>query len=197
MTLGQLLSKRDEFWDTAPAFNGRPEIWQALRAAAECGDNDTAQAIMSAVDVTLPHGNLSLVYDELGNKYDIPPYCLSEPANLVKNDSSRLPSSGPSAQGPSAPPDASEPADAAAPALRVRLRLSTNQQVEWSGAASTNVATLKQFIQAEHGIGSSTGFKMGPKTAQRSKDISLFLRVGLIGFCVNRKKSLLIKTTTP
>ena len=152
MTLGQLLSKRDEFWDTAPAFNGRPEIWQALRAAAECGDNDTAQAIMSAVDVTLPHGNLSLVYDELGNKYDIPPYCLSEPANLVKNDSSRLPSSGPSAQGPSAPPNASEPADAAAPALRVRLRLSTNQQVEWSGAASTNVATLKQFIQAENGI---------------------------------------------
>ena len=52
MTLGQLLSKRDEFWDTAPAFNGRAEIWQALRAAAECGDTDTAQAIMSAVDVT-------------------------------------------------------------------------------------------------------------------------------------------------
>jgi hypothetical protein len=28
-----------------------------------------------------------LVYDELGNKYDIPVYCLSEPLNLVKNDS--------------------------------------------------------------------------------------------------------------
>ena len=28
MTMGQLLSKRDEFWDTAPAFNGRAEIWQ-------------------------------------------------------------------------------------------------------------------------------------------------------------------------
>ena len=52
MTRGQLLSKRDEFWDTAPAFNGRPEIWQALRAAAECEDSETAQAIMSAVDVT-------------------------------------------------------------------------------------------------------------------------------------------------
>lgn len=52
MTRGQLLSKRDEFWDTAPAFTGRSEIWQALRAAAECEDTDTAQAIMSAVDVT-------------------------------------------------------------------------------------------------------------------------------------------------
>jgi len=52
MTKGQLLSKRDEFWDTAPAFVGRSEIWQALRAAAECEDMETAQAIMSAVDVT-------------------------------------------------------------------------------------------------------------------------------------------------
>mmetsp|Transcript_32288 Transcript_32288/g.50339 ORF Transcript_32288/g.50339 Transcript_32288/m.50339 type:complete len:157 (+) Transcript_32288:131-601(+) len=83
MTKGQLLSKRDEFWDTAPAFAGRAEIWQAIRAAAECEDMETAQAIMSAVDVTLPHGNLSVVYDELGNKYDIPPYCLSEPSNMI------------------------------------------------------------------------------------------------------------------
>ena len=30
MTRGQLLSKRDEFWDTAPAFNGKPEIWQVV-----------------------------------------------------------------------------------------------------------------------------------------------------------------------
>lgn len=52
MTLGQLLSKCDEFWDTAPAFAGRPEIWQALRAAAECGDEATAQAITSAVNIT-------------------------------------------------------------------------------------------------------------------------------------------------
>ena len=34
MTEGQLRSKRDEFWDTAPAFDGRKEIWDALKAAA-------------------------------------------------------------------------------------------------------------------------------------------------------------------
>jgi hypothetical protein len=34
----------------------------------------------------LPQGNLSVVYDQLGNKYDIPPYCLSEPVNLVKDE---------------------------------------------------------------------------------------------------------------
>lgn len=27
LTEGQLRSKRDEFWDTAPAFDGRKEIW--------------------------------------------------------------------------------------------------------------------------------------------------------------------------
>ena len=71
MTRGQLLSKRDEFWDTAPAFNGRPEIWQALRVSAEAEDQETAQAVASAVNVTLPLGNLSMVYDELGNKYEV------------------------------------------------------------------------------------------------------------------------------
>lgn len=71
MTKGQLLSKRDEFWDTAPAFNGRSEIWQALRAAVECEDTDTAQAIMSAVDVTYaPFANLCTLYrlDQLASR---------------------------------------------------------------------------------------------------------------------------------
>ena len=35
LTEGQLKSKRDEFWDTAPAFEGKVEIWAALKAATE------------------------------------------------------------------------------------------------------------------------------------------------------------------
>ena len=60
MTEGQLRSKRDEFWDTAPAFEGRKEIWDALRAAAsafESGDHMLAQAILDGASITLPHGN--------------------------------------------------------------------------------------------------------------------------------------------
>lgn len=59
MTEGQLRSKRDEFWDTAPAFDGRKEIWDALRAAAlaaECNDLELAQAIVDGACITLPHG---------------------------------------------------------------------------------------------------------------------------------------------
>lgn len=57
--------------------------------AAEADDHDTAQAVINAINVTLPLGNLTMVYDELGNKYEIPSYCLSEPANLIKVDSLR------------------------------------------------------------------------------------------------------------
>lgn len=60
MTEGQLRSKRDEFWDTAPAFEGRKEIWDALRAAAsafEGSDHLLAQAILDGASITLPHGN--------------------------------------------------------------------------------------------------------------------------------------------
>ncbi|XP_064208043.1 uncharacterized protein LOC135263674 isoform X3 [Anguilla rostrata] len=58
MTDGQLRSKRDEFWDTAPAFEGRKEIWDALKAAAhafESNDHELAQAILDGASITLPH----------------------------------------------------------------------------------------------------------------------------------------------
>ncbi|TRY93108.1 hypothetical protein DNTS_007752 [Danionella cerebrum] len=56
MTDGQLRSKRDEFWDTAPAFEGRKEIWDALRAAAqafESNDHELAQAIIDGASITV------------------------------------------------------------------------------------------------------------------------------------------------
>ena len=28
MSRGQLLSKRDDFWETSPLYGGKPEIWQ-------------------------------------------------------------------------------------------------------------------------------------------------------------------------
>lgn len=68
MTEGQLRSKRDEFWDTAPAFEGRKEIWDALRAAAsafESNDHLLAQAILDGASITLPHGNAHLTVEDV------------------------------------------------------------------------------------------------------------------------------------
>ena len=64
MTDGQLCSKRDEFRDTAPAFEGRKEIWDALKAAAhafESNDHELAQAIIDGANITLPHGRFGVL----------------------------------------------------------------------------------------------------------------------------------------
>lgn len=59
LTEGQLRGKRDTFWETAPVYEGRKEIWDALRAACEAvedGDFELAQAIVDGVSLCLPRG---------------------------------------------------------------------------------------------------------------------------------------------
>ncbi|VDL19607.1 unnamed protein product [Hymenolepis diminuta] len=61
----QLRQKREEFWDTAPAFEGRQEIWDALRCAAEAaerGDHEMAQAIIDSANIILPTGMLTNLF---------------------------------------------------------------------------------------------------------------------------------------
>ena len=61
MTEGQLRSKRDEFWETAPAFEGRREIWDALRAASEQEDISMSQAIVDSANISLPTGIIKAI----------------------------------------------------------------------------------------------------------------------------------------
>ncbi|XP_038722543.1 ubiquitin domain-containing protein 2-like [Tripterygium wilfordii] len=82
ITRTQLMKMRDEFWDTAPHYGGRTEIWDALRAAAEA-DLDLAQAIVDSAGVIVRSDDLTLCYDERGAKYELPKYVLSEPTNLI------------------------------------------------------------------------------------------------------------------
>lgn len=59
LTEGQLRGKRDTFWETAPAYDGRREIWDALRAACEAvdeGEYELAQAIVDGANISLPTG---------------------------------------------------------------------------------------------------------------------------------------------
>jgi len=86
LTEGQLKAKREEFWDTAPAFEGKTEIWVALKAAVDAATRDDqamAQAILDGAGISLPGGSMVECYDELGTRYSIPVYCLSLPINLV------------------------------------------------------------------------------------------------------------------
>ncbi|XP_030630344.1 ubiquitin domain-containing protein 1 [Chanos chanos] len=143
MTEGQLRSKRDEFWDTAPAFEGRKEIWDALKAAAlalECNDHDLAQAIVDGASITLPHGSLTECYDELGNRYQLPVYCLAPPVNLITECSEEDPS------------DSSEPQIAPKKEFQLKVRLSTGKDVRLNVSMTDTIAQLKKQLQAQENI---------------------------------------------
>ncbi|XP_026172061.1 ubiquitin domain-containing protein 1 isoform X1 [Mastacembelus armatus] len=143
MTEGQLRSKRDEFWDTAPAFEGRKEIWDALKAAAvalECNDHELAQAIVDGASITLPHGTLTECYDELGNRYQLPVYCLAPPVNLISERSDEDPSDSP------------EPAVAPKKEFQLKVRLSTGKDLRLSASMADTIGQLKKQLQAQEDI---------------------------------------------
>lgn len=148
LTEGQLRSKRDEFWDTAPAFDGRKEIWDALRAAAvaaEALDYELAQAILDGASVSVPNGYLTECYDELGARYQVPIYCLSYPINIVKEDSS----------GRDSPAEYSEPVDGGTETM-LKLRLSHNcVDIKLPVYTTDTISMCKKKLQSQEGIESS------------------------------------------
>ncbi|XP_070332936.1 ubiquitin domain-containing protein 2 isoform X2 [Odocoileus virginianus] len=143
MTDGQLRSKRDEFWDTAPAFEGRKEIWDALKAAAhafESNDHELAQAIIDGANITLPHGALTECYDELGNRYQLPVYCLAPPINMIeeKSDIETL--------------DIPEPPPNSGYESQLRLRLSTGKDLKLVVRSTDTVYHMKRRLHAAEGV---------------------------------------------
>lgn len=146
LTEGQLRSKRDEFWDTAPAFEGRKEIWDALRAAAmaaEQRDYDLAQAILDGAGVFVPNGYITDCYDQLGERYQVPIYCLSYPINIVKED------------GRDSPAIESEPVESGTETV-LKLRLSHNcNDVKLPVYSRDTISMCKKKLQSQEGIEAS------------------------------------------
>ncbi|XP_068597380.1 ubiquitin domain-containing protein 1a isoform X2 [Brachionichthys hirsutus] len=150
MTEGQLRSKRDEFWDTAPAFDGRKEIWDALRAAAlaaECNDQGLAQAIVDGACITLPHGSLTESYDELGNRYQLPAYTLAPPTNLITETSGESKASESTQKQAQPSPCRRE--------FQLRVRLSTGKDVRLTASMADAVSALKKQLEELEGIDAS------------------------------------------
>lgn len=141
LTEGQLRSKRDEFWDTAPAFDGRKEIWDALRAAtvaAEASDFQLSQAILDGANISVPNGYLTECYDELGTQYKVPIYCLSYPINIVKEDNGR-----------DSPADYSEPVDGGSE-VTLKLRLSSSfSDTKLSVYSKDTIGQCKKKLQVK------------------------------------------------
>jgi len=143
ITMTQLEAKREEFWDTAPAFEGKSEIWAALRATVEAvgrEDMGLAQAILDGAGVSLPKGSLVECYDELGTRYSVPIYCLSTPLNIIEGDRS------------DSPAEFSEPLNGQELKVKVRVSL-TGEDVRLVINTKETVGMAKRRLQESEGVG--------------------------------------------
>nr|GEZ29543.1 hypothetical protein [Tanacetum cinerariifolium] len=77
----QLQEMRNEFWHNVARAGGRPDVWEAIRAATEV-DLRNAQKIIEANNIRLWKQDMSICYDDDGTRYDLPLFILSEPTNM-------------------------------------------------------------------------------------------------------------------
>lgn len=161
----QLKAKRDEFWDTAPMFEGKPEIWAALKAAVEALESrnfQLAQAIIDSASIIVPNGLLSDCYDELGNRYQIPAYVLAKPSNLTDKNEPSSECSSPNLKKKSKKKisDSDEKkieASRASDEIQIKLRVSsliqdTNSDLKFMVNLNQTVLSLKQKLHQSNSI---------------------------------------------
>jgi len=87
-THSDLLRERQAFFETR--VTGRPEVWAAIRLVCELvekGELIEAQAVLEAAGCTCPTGAIwgkrGGVFDELGQKYTVPPWVVGEPEGIL------------------------------------------------------------------------------------------------------------------
>ncbi|GFH10141.1 ubiquitin domain-containing protein 2, partial [Haematococcus lacustris] len=85
LTREQLQRMRREFWETQPAYGGAQVIWDALKAACET-DVETAKLIIDSAGIIVAAPDMHICYDELGAKYELPQYVLSDPINMAPSN---------------------------------------------------------------------------------------------------------------
>ncbi|KAJ9528947.1 hypothetical protein QJQ45_000510 [Haematococcus lacustris] len=60
-------------------------IWDALKAACET-DVETAKLIIDSAGIIVAAPDMHICYDELGAKYELPQYVLSDPINMAPSN---------------------------------------------------------------------------------------------------------------
>jgi len=158
----QVLRRRDEFWDTSPSYEGRAEIWQALRLACDSEDDELAYAIIDSANIRLPQGTLEHAYDELGNLYRIPDYCRSFPTNMRSDEevaaSRPLPSFAAIKAAEGSLPTGQAPRGEGTMALRVRLSTGTTTTIKVE--PSYTIGEVKVLLQQQQASTTATAAKM-------------------------------------
>jgi len=156
ITESELEAKRNEFWDTAPVFGGKIEIWNALRAALGAIETDNyamAQAIIDCAQITLPHGLIADCYDELGNRYQLPNYLIERPVNLKKKQQEQHTGKEKVGKEMATLSDVSESAKGAKKQLQLKFRFSgCLDELKLTLSPSETVELVKQRIAKVYSI---------------------------------------------
>ncbi|KAI8355691.1 HEC/Ndc80p family-domain-containing protein [Blakeslea trispora] len=141
MTQSELDQKRRSYWEVASGYSERKEIWQALQAAFSEQDIMLSRSILKAANIILPTGNpCNGCFDELGNAYEVPLYCIVPPTNLLLDQDPTKEGSYQSTETASIP-------DCSLYPFSITIRLSTNIDILLT-ISSTNetVGSLKERI---------------------------------------------------
>ena len=72
----QLVSKREEFWQTRAT--GRRNIWLVIKNAIEA-DHETAALLLQMSGIVIKGDNITTLEDTNGNVYEIPPFIINDP----------------------------------------------------------------------------------------------------------------------
>ncbi|KAF2094620.1 hypothetical protein NA57DRAFT_46191, partial [Rhizodiscina lignyota] len=95
VTRSQLERERAAFFDTR--WSGRAEVWAAVKLICESlrqQDLEAAQAVLDAAGLTCPTGEVRRagdkqkdggVYDELGERYQVPLWVMADPEGVVED----------------------------------------------------------------------------------------------------------------
>nr|XP_023680397.1 ubiquitin domain-containing protein 2 isoform X2 [Paramormyrops kingsleyae] len=86
------------------------------------------------------NGALTECYDELGNRYQLPVYCLAPPINMIEEKSDLE------------VPDVPEPPPNSGQECQLRLRLSTGKDLRLAVRSTDSVQHMKRRLQAEEGV---------------------------------------------
>lgn len=99
-------------------------------------------------------GALTECYDELGNRYQLPVYCLSPPVNMIEERSEELDGSDPDSG--AADPSTCSAGDTAGGECQLRLRLSTGRDLRLAVRSTDTVGMMKRRLQSHEGVPAST-----------------------------------------
>ena len=90
-------------------------------------------------------GSLTDSYDELGNHYVVPVYCISFPVNLIQNEDTSVQSSGSN--------ESVQDESTLGEELMIKIRISTtNKDYKWNVRTGETVLAVKKRVHNELGI---------------------------------------------